>query len=82
MPSMFWTNVEFKTGTQAGAYVQCASVLHLKKKKIRVICFQSVTGCIDPSTVDRLKPDDSGGQYDSSGGIDEAGNPAGSTCAG
>jgi len=52
------------------------------KIKLRSKCFQSVTGCINPSTVDRLNPDDSGGQYDSSGGIDEAGNPVGSTCAG
>jgi len=42
----------------------------------------TVTGCIDPSALDRLDPDDAGGQYDSSGGISGAGNPIGSVCIG
>jgi len=41
-----------------------------------------VTGCIDPFVLDRLDPDDAGGQYDSSGGISGAGNPVGSVCTG
>ncbi|KDQ21528.1 hypothetical protein BOTBODRAFT_182841 [Botryobasidium botryosum FD-172 SS1] len=41
-----------------------------------------LTGCIDPSTLDRLNPDDGGGQYDSSGGDGGLGNPAGSQCVG
>jgi hypothetical protein len=42
----------------------------------------SVTGCIDPAVLDRLNSEDAGGQYDSSGGSNGAGNPAGSVCAG
>lgn len=41
-----------------------------------------VTGCIDPSTLDRLNAEDPGGQYDSSGGTGGNGNPAGSVCKG
>ena len=41
-----------------------------------------MTGCIDPTVLDRLNPDDAGGQYDSSGGSSGAGNPVGSVCAG
>jgi len=41
-----------------------------------------LTGCIDPTSLDRLNPDDGGGQYDSSGGDDGHGNPAGSECIG
>ena len=41
-----------------------------------------VTGCIRPETVDRLNPNDSGGQYDSSGGAGGNGNPQGSKCLG
>ncbi|KAJ3503041.1 hypothetical protein NLJ89_g8612 [Agrocybe chaxingu] len=44
--------------------------------------YAQLTGCIDPSKLDRLNPDDSGGQYDSSGGASGAGNPVGSACAG
>lgn len=41
-----------------------------------------VTGCIDPSTFDRIDPDDGGGQDDSSGASEETGNPIGSVCEG
>ena len=41
-----------------------------------------VTGCIKPETLDRINPGDAGGQYDSSGGTDGQGNPAGSVCKG
>ncbi|KAF7316548.1 hypothetical protein MIND_00174100 [Mycena indigotica] len=41
-----------------------------------------VTGCINPTLVDRLNPGDDGGQYDSSGGDGGHGNPAGSVCLG
>jgi len=41
-----------------------------------------LTGCINPATVDRLNANDPGGQYDSSGGADGNGNPAGSMCTG
>jgi hypothetical protein len=41
-----------------------------------------VTGCIDPSALDRINPDDDGGQYDSSGGSEGTGNPVGSVCEG
>ena len=42
----------------------------------------SVTGCIRPETLDRINPNDAGGQYDSSGGQGGNGNPAGSVCTG
>lgn len=41
-----------------------------------------LTGCIRPETVDRLNPNDAGGQYDSSGGAGGRGNPEGSVCNG
>lgn len=41
-----------------------------------------VTGCIRPETLDRINPNDAGGQYDSSGGVGGQGNPAGSVCTG
>ena len=41
-----------------------------------------VTGCIRSETLDRINPTDDGGQYDSSGGKDGQGNPAGSVCSG
>ncbi|KAF9044152.1 hypothetical protein BJ165DRAFT_1390011 [Panaeolus papilionaceus] len=41
-----------------------------------------LTGCINPETLDRLDPDDAGGQYDSSGGEGGRGNPEGSVCRG
>ncbi|KAL0573230.1 hypothetical protein V5O48_008718 [Marasmius crinis-equi] len=39
-------------------------------------------GCIRPELVDRLNPDDDGGQYDSAGGDGGTGNPEGSACLG
>ncbi|GLB44856.1 putative 3-oxo-5-alpha-steroid 4-dehydrogenase [Lyophyllum shimeji] len=44
--------------------------------------FAQLTGCIRPEHLDRLNPDDSGGQYDSSGGDGGRGNPEGSKCLG
>jgi len=39
-----------------------------------------LTGCINPNMLDRLNPNDDGGQYDSSGGDGGQGNPRGSVC--
>ncbi|KAK7052503.1 allergen protein [Favolaschia claudopus] len=44
--------------------------------------FAQLTGCINSALVDRLNPDDAGGQYDSSGGAGGQGNPQGSVCLG
>ncbi|KIM34897.1 hypothetical protein M413DRAFT_79938, partial [Hebeloma cylindrosporum] len=44
--------------------------------------YVQLTGCIDPSALDRINPDDDGGQYDSSGGSEGTGNPVGSVCEG
>ncbi|KAG9009468.1 hypothetical protein FRB93_005404 [Tulasnella sp. JGI-2019a] len=44
--------------------------------------YVQLTGCINPSTLDRLDPNDTGGQYDSSGGANKLKNPALSTCIG
>ncbi|KAF7300955.1 Allergen protein [Mycena indigotica] len=44
--------------------------------------FAQLTGCIRPETLDRLNPNDGGGQYDSSGGDGGQGNPRGSVCLG
>ncbi|KAG8892004.1 hypothetical protein FRC00_012836 [Tulasnella sp. 408] len=44
--------------------------------------FVQLTGCINPSSVDRLNANDGGGQYDSNGGAGGKGNPQGSQCTG
>lgn len=44
--------------------------------------YKQLTGCIRPELLKRLNPDDSGGQYDSSGGAGGRGNPEGSKCLG
>ncbi|KAG6887162.1 hypothetical protein C0992_000365 [Termitomyces sp. T32_za158] len=44
--------------------------------------YAQLTGCIRPGLVDRLNPNDAGGQYDSDGGMNGRGNPAGSKCIG
>ncbi|KAF8186631.1 hypothetical protein BJ912DRAFT_456752 [Pholiota molesta] len=44
--------------------------------------FAQLTGCIRPEKLSRLNADDSGGQYDSSGGAGGQGNPQGSVCLG
>ncbi|KAL1712850.1 hypothetical protein EV715DRAFT_259051 [Schizophyllum commune] len=44
--------------------------------------YAQLTGCIDPTKLKRLNPDDAGGQYDSSGGVNGQGNPQGSVCLG
>ena len=82
LPADFWSNVEFKTGKgkNGGRFAQRAcpkfhsilALLHLV----------AVTGCIRPSHLSRLNPDDAGGQYDSSGGAGGQGNPQGSQCLG
>jgi len=58
-------------------------VLHARARLLMKGYFPwPVTGCIDPGALDRLNPDDAGGQYDSSGGSSGIGNPAGSVCEG
>ncbi|KAL0063427.1 hypothetical protein AAF712_009631 [Marasmius tenuissimus] len=44
--------------------------------------FAQLTGCIRPELVDRLNPNDAGGQYDSNGGDGGRGNPRDSVCLG
>ncbi|KZV67613.1 hypothetical protein PENSPDRAFT_46974 [Peniophora sp. CONT] len=44
--------------------------------------YAQLTGCINPSKIDRLNSKDAGGQYDSSGGAGGKGNPQGSVCVG
>ncbi|PPQ97437.1 hypothetical protein CVT26_006773 [Gymnopilus dilepis] len=66
MPGDFWTDVEFTYGTGEGSGGRWAQL----------------TGCINPSTLDRLNVNDDGGQYDSSGGSEGTGNPVGSVCTG
>ncbi|KAJ3557666.1 hypothetical protein NM688_g1353 [Phlebia brevispora] len=44
--------------------------------------YAQLTGCIRPSHLTRLNPNDDGGQYDSSGGAGGKGNPQGSQCLG
>ncbi|TFK19772.1 hypothetical protein FA15DRAFT_647990 [Coprinopsis marcescibilis] len=44
--------------------------------------YTQLTGCINPNLVDRLNPEDQGGQYDSSGGPSGIGNPEYSLCIG
>ncbi|KAF9531440.1 hypothetical protein CPB83DRAFT_849026 [Crepidotus variabilis] len=44
--------------------------------------FAQLTGCINPSVLDRINGNDAGGQYDSSGGPTGTGNPVGSVCTG
>lgn len=47
-----------------------------------LVNLHKVTGCIRPGLVDRLNPNDAGGQYDSDGGMNAKGNPTGSKCIG
>jgi len=83
IPPTFWKNVEFTSGTEAGRYAQCTSSLACSCSCADEETFSvPVTGCIDPAVLDRLNPDDAGGQYDSSGGSSGTGNPAGSVCNG
>ncbi|KAG5649810.1 hypothetical protein H0H81_001910 [Sphagnurus paluster] len=72
LSTSFWRNVAFTTGkgVNGGRYAQQVNIV------------RAVTGCIRPETVDRLNPRDSGGQYDSSGGVGGRGNPQGSKCLG
>ncbi|KAG6826110.1 hypothetical protein H0H93_016796, partial [Arthromyces matolae] len=84
LPNGFWSNVQYTTGRgrRGGGYKQrmhaAVSVLSCCSNKMS----STVTGCIRPQLVDRLNSGDMGGQYDSNGGIDGKGNPAGSKCVG
>ncbi|KAG8949770.1 hypothetical protein FRC04_008310 [Tulasnella sp. 424] len=44
--------------------------------------YVQITGCIDPTQIDRLNANDGGGQYDSNGGDGGRGNPENSKCIG
>jgi len=66
LPSKFWSSVRHDKKTS--------------KKTGKV--YEQITGCIRPSSFDRLVPSDGGGQYDSDGGAGGRGNPAGSVCTG
>ncbi|KAG8903600.1 hypothetical protein FRB99_002951 [Tulasnella sp. 403] len=44
--------------------------------------YAQLTGCINPTLIDRLNANDGGGQYDSNGGDGGQGNPQGSKCVG
>lgn len=87
LPADFWSNVAFKTGTskRGGRYAQRK---YYGLSSDVEVCTElitnsfSVTGCIRPSHLSRLNPNDSGGQYDSSGGVGGRGNPQGSVCLG
>ncbi|KAF5310161.1 hypothetical protein D9619_010237 [Psilocybe cf. subviscida] len=83
IPPGFWTNVAYSQGVGSGRYAQRQDLfLSLSTRLNSLTSFLTVTGCINPSLVDRLNPADFGGQYDSSGGPNGAGNPAGSVCVG
>ena len=85
LPSSFWSNVEFNSGTSSrGArYAQRSCIPYVNPWKANNDePSLLVTGCIRPETLDRLNPSDGGGQYDSSGGAGGQGNPAGSKCTG
>jgi hypothetical protein len=79
----FWSNVEFKSGTGNGGG-RYAQRLFLPQCRVNfnVLNIFLVTGCINTGTLDRLDPNDGGGQYDSSGGDGGLGNPQGSICVG
>ena len=83
LPADFWTNVKFKSGNgrNGGRYAQRA-YSPLVNRMCEVLTKDIVTGCIDPTKLKRLNPDDAGGQYDSSGGVNGQGNPQGSVCLG
>ncbi|KAG6916209.1 hypothetical protein DXG01_007839 [Tephrocybe rancida] len=83
LPAQFWRNVEFKTGKgkNGGRYAQREPIPHIYNM-LEMLRPVSVTGCINPSLLSRLNPNDGGGQYDSSGGAGGNGNPAGSKCLG
>ena len=82
LPSDFWSNVAFKSGKgkNGGRYAQ-REFPHFLSYHPRLTP-KAVTGCIRPSHLSRLNPNDAGGQYDSSGGAGGHGNPAGSQCLG
>lgn len=79
--SEFWVNVNYAEGygVNGGRYVQRMSPFRFMSLDWSRLL---VTGCINPETLDQINPGDAGGQYDSSGGTDGQGNPAGSACKG
>ncbi|KAG9006754.1 hypothetical protein FRB90_009764 [Tulasnella sp. 427] len=87
IPQDFFRNVSFvqATGKSGKPYVQrsfelrCTDYRALILTRTRVML---VTGCMDPTKIDRLNPNDGGGQYDSNGGDGGQGNPIHSECIG
>ena len=92
LPADFWRNVEFKSGKGRGGgrFVQRTfkcndqfiQPLKFRNAFLSQFVVNGVTGCINSSHLDRLNPNDAGGQYDSSGGANGQGNPQGSICLG
>jgi hypothetical protein len=92
LPADFWRNVEFKSGKGRGGgrFVQRTfkcndqfiQPLKFRNAFLSQFAVNGVTGCINSSHLDRLNPNDAGGQYDSSGGANGQGNPQGSICLG
>lgn len=83
--SNFWSDVDYTEGRGVNGQRYAQRMFHYSKEKFRsalIACMLIVTGCINAETLDRINPDDAGGQYDSSGGADGDGNPAGSVCTG
>lgn len=81
----FWSNVDYRTGQGVNGkpYVQRMFFFFLiPRYHLYILMSFLVTGCIRSETLDRINPTDDGGQYDSSGGKDGQGNPAGSVCSG
>ena len=81
LSSDFWSDVKYAEGNGVNGlrYAQrmCSALSPFFADED-----ETVTGCIRPETLDRIRPDDAGGQYDSSGGTNGEGNPAGSVCRG
>lgn len=59
-----------------------SNVEFVSKTGVNGQVFVQLTGCINAGTLDRINPDDAGGQYDSSGGDGGLGNPRDSVCTG
>ena len=67
---------------RSSAIDQFIQPLKFKNAFLSQFAVNGVTGCINSSHLDRLNPNDAGGQYDSSGGANGQGNPQGSICLG
>jgi hypothetical protein len=65
MPSNFWSHVSFKSGNAVGKrFAQRTHFPHIPATDELYSYFSLiVTGCIRPNTLDRLVPNDLGGQY-------------------